>query len=264
MSNMDEYLEFAKDLAQEAGKIMLRYFLAVDINTIMKEDDTPLTVADTAINELVIKMVKKEYPSHGVLGEEKSYEAERDLLWVLDPIDGTVPYSIGIPVSTFTVALVDKKDGQAKVGVIFDPHLNKLYTAIKGGGAKLNDKPIKVADKKTLAFNYVSLLGFRHIKLGPVFDELYNNEARCISLISQAYSAAKVASGELVGSIFAYGSPWDSAASSLIVTEAGGIVTDLNGNPRRYDEFADGCILSCNQSIHDKLVEIVGHADYRD
>jgi len=92
-----EYLEFAKSLALEAGKIMRTYFLVTD--TTWKADQTPVTQADTEINSLVIDRVQKAYPSHSVYGEEESSLRESKFLWVCDPVDGTLPYSLGLPLS---------------------------------------------------------------------------------------------------------------------------------------------------------------------
>ena len=113
----EKELDFAKALALEAGEIMRKYFRSDRLGTVQKDDLTPLTVADTAINDLVIERVQHEFPEHGVLGEEASYEPNRQWIWVVDPIDGTSPYSCGIPISTFSLALVNKKDGQPYVSV---------------------------------------------------------------------------------------------------------------------------------------------------
>lgn len=269
---LSEYLEFAKDLARQAGDIMERYFQAEDIGTVMKEDATPLTVADTAINDLVIEEVKKRYPEHGVIGEEASYMSERDFVWVVDPIDGTIPFSLAMPLSTFSLGLVSRSDGQPLAGVIFDPFLKHLYWSAQGVGSFLNETKINTSNQETLDRSYISIIGTfggdtktPGIKLqtGAYIRALENKGSKHLSLLSQAYSAARVASGELVGSIFAYGSPWDSAAAALIVSEAGGVVTDLNGKVRRYDKFENGCLLSANQSIHKQLLEVVRNAHNR-
>lgn len=260
---MQDYLDFAKELATEAGGIMKRYFRSGDIGTQWKDDDTPLTVADTMINDLVISKVKQKYPSFGVLGEESSFEPEREMIWVVDPVEGTSPFSLGIPVSTFSLALVSRQDGQALVGVVLDPFLNRLYSAQKGGGAYLNDSRIHSSKQTTLTNSYVSVIGkYEGSSLAACIDELHKLKAKNFSLISQAYSSTLVASGELVSSIFAYGAPWDTAASSLIVAEAGGVVTDMKGNVRRHDAFGDGCIQSCTPEVHAKVLEIV-NANYR-
>lgn len=264
MSELEKYLNFAKELAEEAGKIMQRYFRAEDIGTIWKEDATPLTVADTAINELVINKVKARFPEHGILGEESSYGPKRKLIWVVDPVDGTIPFSLGIPISTFSIALVDRTDGQPLVGVVFDPFLDRLYSSIKGQGAYLNNSMIHVSKQKTLKNAYVSVLGkFEGESLSECVDQLHKKGAKNFSLMSYAYSTTLLASGELLSSVFAYGAPWDSAASALIVTEAGGVVSDMVGKPSRFDEFSDGCVQSCNQEIHDQILEIIKNANHR-
>jgi myo-inositol-1(or 4)-monophosphatase len=261
----DEYLDFAKSLAQEAGKIMNRYFRAEDIGTEWKEGNSPLTMADTKVSDLVIERVKEKYPEHGVIGEEGNYEPEREMVWVVDPVDGTIPFSLAMPLSTFSLALVSRKDGQPIAGVIFDPFLDHLYSAQKGKGSWLNDKELHTTKHADLARSYFSALGsFKEAEgMGVITDALREKGAKNFALLSQAYSAARVASGELICSIFSYGSPWDSAAAALIVAEAGGIVTDLKGKPRRYDRFDNGCLLSANQEVHELVLEVI-NAHYRD
>jgi fructose-1,6-bisphosphatase/inositol monophosphatase family enzyme len=260
----DPELAFAKALAREAGDIMRRYFRADDIGTEWKEDNTPLTVADTAVNELVIAKVKENFPDYGVIGEEDNYETDREMVRVVDPIDGTMPYTLGIPVSTFSLGLVDRSDGHAVLGVVYDPQLDELYTAVRGGGAFLNGRPIHTTAATDLKNSYLSVIGgggpHHRISLyhpGAYADLALAEGTKVLCLYSQVYSAAKVASGDLIGSVFGYGSPWDSAAVSLLVEEAGGVVTDVHGQKRRYDDWADGCILSANQTVHDRLLELV-------
>lgn len=261
-------LAFAKDLAREAGKIMRRYFRAEDIGHSWKEDNTPLTIADTTINDMVIDRVQEAFPSHGVIGEENSYETDRKLVWVVDPVDGTVPFSLGIPISTFSLGLVDKRDGQAVIGVIYDPQLDHLYTAARGEGAYLNGKKLKTSTTTELKRSYVSVItglkeGSDHHSSympGACFDILRSQGAHCSSIPTQVYFASRVATGEYVGSIFGFGSPWDSAAASILVEEAGGIVTDVNGNKRRFDKFEDGCVLAANKSIQTLLLRAINQS----
>ena len=138
----DEYLEFAKDIAKEAGKIMLKYF-NMDNGASYKGDKTIVTLADTEINSYLIKKVKEKYPNHSVDGEEEQF-GKSDYVWVCDPVDGTAMYARHIPVAVFSLALVIK--GESKIGVIYDPFTNNLYTAIKGKGAYKNSKKITVND----------------------------------------------------------------------------------------------------------------------
>lgn len=138
----EEYLEFAKDIAKEAGKIMLKYF-NMDNGASYKGDKTIVTLADTEINSYLIKRVKEKYPNHSVDGEEEQF-GKSDYVWVCDPVDGTAMYARHIPVAVFSLALVVK--GESKVGVVFDPFTNNLYTAIKGKRAYKNDERIMVND----------------------------------------------------------------------------------------------------------------------
>lgn len=253
----EEELAFAKDLAAHAGQIMKRYFRAEDIGTQTKEDNTPLTIADTKINNLVIERVKQEFPEHGVIGEEDSYETKRDFVWVVDPIDGTMPFSMGIPVSTFSLGLVDRKDGQPILGVAYDPYLNHLYSAVRGQGAFLNDKPIHTSKNGDLKASYSYVSGSHGYSGGKTIDQLQEKGGWQFHLLSFVYAAAKVASGEFVCATMGYGSPWDSAAAAIIVTEAGGVASDRTGKTRRYDEFSDGILLAANQKIHDQFVQML-------
>ena len=120
----EEYLQFAKDIAKQAGKIMLKYF-DMDNGASYKGDKTIVTLADTEINSYLIKRVKEKYPNHSVDGEEEQF-GKSDYVWVCDPVDGTAMYARHIPVAVFSLALVN--EGESKVGVVFDPFTNNLYS----------------------------------------------------------------------------------------------------------------------------------------
>lgn len=264
MMQYQKELDFAKDLAIEAGKIMRRYFRAEDIGTEWKDDNTPLTIADTSINKLVIEKVKAAFPDQGVLGEEESYKPERETIWVVDPIDGTKPFSLGIPVSTFLLALVSRADGQPVLGVIYDPYLEHLYTAVKGQGAFLNGRRLKTSSARSFTNGYATVYGFKPLKnnsidysAGKVIDGLLAKKASVINISSGAYTAAKIASGEFLTVIEMLGKPWDSAAVALLVQEAGGLVTDFVGQPRRFDEVGFGSVMAANPAILKQVLALI-------
>ena len=270
----DNELAFAVDLARDAGKIMQRYFRAEDIGTEWKEDNTPLTVADTKINDLVIERVKKAFPTHSVIGEEASFEAKDDkFVWVIDPIDGTKPFSLGMPVSTFLLALVDRTDGQPLLGVVYDPYLDHMYTATKEEGAYLNAKRLKTSKATSFFKGYATVYGYAHAvktstinyQAGRVTNNLYAKGASVLNLSSGAYTGAKIASGEFLAMVDATGKPWDSAALCILVQEAGGVVTDLEGKQRRFDEVGLGCVLAANQTLLLEILDMIkgGHENYR-
>src|SRR3990167_10128728 len=110
MSELDEYLNFAKELAKEAGEIMSLSF-ANGTSREWKEDRTPVTEADTKINSLVIERIKAKYPDNGVWGEEESHNLGVQMTWVCDPVDRTMPFSHGLPISTFALSLA--RDGRS-------------------------------------------------------------------------------------------------------------------------------------------------------
>lgn len=255
--NFEKELEFAKTLAYQAGDIMNKYFHSDEIGTTFKEDNSPITVADTMINDLVIDQVKKQFPNCGVIGEESSYETEREDLWIVDPIDGTKPYSLGIPVSTFCLAYVI--NGDVKTSVVMDPFQKRLYSAVKGKGAHVNDKPINVSNSDNLNGQNLHLGGRNFDKL---VLSLRNRGGNFYDIYSFSYTGTLVASGNLVAAAMEYGSPWDAAAISLIVTEAGGRASDLNGEVRKYSQWGEGILVS-NGLVHDKLVKMIDYENSR-
>ncbi len=257
-------LDFAKGLAHEAGVIMKRYFRADDIGIELKEDDSPVTVADNTVNALVIEKVKAHYPEFGVIGEEDSYETEREWLWVVDPVDGTSPFSLGLPLSTFCLALVHK--GNVQLSVVYDLFLDRLFTAQLGMGALVNGEPLKVSAvndfKNQYALGFRSLKKENHESINDMFDELQRRGTSFYSFPSFTYGGLLVAEGRFIAACMQYGSPWDAAAISLIVQEAGGTVTDLSGKPRKFNEWGDGLLVS-NGLVHDEIVRLIDNENPR-
>lgn len=255
---MDTYLQFAKDVALRAGDIMLEHFHA-EVEHREKADKTIVTVADEAINQLVINEVEKAYPGHSVFGEEASSDKQSDYAWVCDPIDGTVPYANGVPISVFSLALV--KDGEPIVGVVYDPFMKRLYSGVKGGGAFLNDEPISVSN---LGLERHATINIEWWPEAPRdIDTVFHN----ISLETKAYvlhlgsvisAACLVAWGRYEACVFpgTVGKNVDIAAVKVIVEEAGGKVTNIHGNEQRYDGDIDGAIIT-NGRIHDELVGLI-------
>ena len=264
MSELDEYLNFAKELAKEAGEIMSLSF-ANGTSREWKEDRTPVTEADTKINSLVIERIKAKYPDHGVWGEEESHNLGVQMTWVCDPVDGTMPFSHGLPISTFALALA--RDGQPIVGVVYDPFMKRMFYAAKGTGAYLNGDRIQVSDKDDLKDALLDEEGLRDstkpvIPTGDGYiEELIEAGARPLKLWAVVLPSALVAAGEFTATIFNVPKPEDGAAIKIIVEEAGGKVTDLFGNEQRYDQPTKGYIAS-NGKVHQQLVDIIArHKD---
>jgi len=245
-----EYEKFAISLARKAGEIMLRHF-SPDIAVELKSDCSPVTLADVAVNEMVVSEIKKAYPSHGILSEElPEVKGEGKLVWVCDPIDGTLPYSLGIPVSTFSLALV--RDGEPVVAVVYDPFLDRMHNATEGKGAWLNkERRLQVSTRELRG----SLVAVR--KPDSAFDALREKySVRNMMLYSYVYGAMLVASGKCTATTFTQKNAWDVAAAKLIIEEAGGQTSDLDGNQQRYDRSVNGFV-GTNGVSHDELLHLI-------
>lgn len=255
--NYSEYLKFAKDIALYAGKIMMDFYNdSIDLN--YKEDKTVVTFVDKKINSYLIEKVKEKYKEHSVNGEEDSYLQDSEYVWVCDPLDGTGMYVNHIPVFVFSLALV--RNGEPIVGVIYNPNERKMFSSIKGEGAYCNDIKINVNNKK------LGDLGYRtNIEIfdNDVIDEVsLIKELKSVSKISSIGSVARscmaIATGDFSCDIFPgtiHGN-CDIASSYLIVTEAGGKVTNLYGENQRYDTDIKGAIIT-NEASHKQILEIV-------
>lgn len=259
---MEDYLKLAKAIAREASRVALRYFRSGAHGT-WKSDGTPLTQADTEINRLVIERIRSCYPDHGVLGEEESnLKQDAKYLWVCDPIDGTMPFSNGMPFFSFSLALVDRSSGEPVLGLVNDPVMERMYWAVAGGGAYRNGNKISVSRDAGLDHAYVNVGSSRKKGAfsGPkTIESLREAGANVMELLSIVYGGIQVANGKFSGTIFFEPYAHDVAALKIITEEAGGRVTDLMGEQRRYDEQGLGCVIS-NGAAHKKLLEIIAQS----
>lgn len=247
-----QYMQFAKQVARKAGKMILKNF-SMGMKKSWKGDNTPLTVTDVAVNTLLLRSVRKAYPTHEILAEEGSHHpGKADFVWVCDPIDGTVPFSHGIPTCVFSLALVYK--GKPILGVVFDPFQERMFTAELHKGAYLNGKRIRVSKNGKIEKALIGVLHWNAAKydLRPLIDALDRKNAILMSVWSITYMGALVANGEFSATIFQGHKSHDTAALKVIVEEAGGRVTSLYGKEQRYDQDIVGHIIS-NQALHPTL-----------
>ena len=254
---MDEYLEFAISIAKYAGKEITDKFSSIE-NIQFKDDRTPVTEVDKKINHYLIEKVMEKYPNHSVIGYEEVSSNTSDYVWVCDPVDGTGMFTDSIPVCVFSLALV--VDGIVQVGVVYDPFLDNMYTAIRGEGAFCNREQIHVNDKKLGDLGYRVNFEIWSRALADTMEIAHDMlpKARVSNIGSVARSCMAIASGKFSCDLFpgtSHGN-CDIAASSLIVEEAGGKVTDFYGNSQRYDVDINGAIIS-NGISHDEVLEYV-------
>lgn len=245
---MDEYLSFAKKLAIYAGKIIRTNFTG-NITVESKSDNSPVTNIDREINKYVIQQIKQTYPEHGLLGEESNFGTGTEkYIWLCDPIDGTVPFVLNVPMSVFMLSLL--VDGEPSISVVHDPFQRKLFHAVKDGGAFCNNKSISV-NNNTIKNGYV-LLGTSSY---PFIKSIKKKGGRVEPFPGTGYKCMMIASGKGIGQIKQTADFHDVGPASLIIKEAGGKVTDFKGSNQRYDDEIGGTIIS-NGIAHQELLEI--------
>ncbi len=228
-----------------------------------KEDDTPLTQADTAINQLVIDSLRRDFPHICVIGEEGCGDIrEAEYTIYCDPVDGTIPFSLGMPISAFCISVV--WNGCAISGLIHDPFQKRTWHAETGRGAFIRrsygDTAVKVSQRSSLKSSNVCLLWWRNApyNLHTFSQKLMDVGGKWMNPLSIAYFGGLVASGEFDATVFPGQKPWETSAMQVIVEEAGGTATDIHGFPLRYkgEDVVEGHIIS-NGLIHSDLVELI-------
>jgi myo-inositol-1(or 4)-monophosphatase len=254
-------LDFAIRVAQRAGRL-LRDRLGSRIDVTHKGAINIVTDVDLASEHLIREEIATHYPKHEVLAEEGGLtETESEYRWIVDPLDGTTNYAHGFPVFCVSIALEYKR--QTIVGVVYDPMRDELFSAEKGGGAALNNRPIRVSSTSDILQSLLST-GFPYdIKTANLTNlEHWANFAMRAQALRRVGSAALdlsyVACGRFDGFWELSLNPWDMAAGALIVSEAGGRVSDFEGNP--FSNYKPEVIAS-NGIIHSTMVEIVARGD---
>ncbi len=208
---------------------------------------------------MVVDAIRQDYPHIRVIGEEGNSDLkEAEYAVIVDPVDGTLPFSHGIPLSTFVISVT--KDGKPIAAVIYNPFMDCMWHATRGEGTFLNDKRTKVSKCRDLKDSLISIIpwwGAPENLLG-VCQKLEDRKAKWVNLFSIAHLGGFLASGEVEASIFSTEDVWETSAMQLIAEEAGGKATDLFGNPLYYgtDAKIKGHIIS-NGVLHDELIELV-------
>jgi len=246
----------AAEAAMEAGKLIMRQFSQRKIVGFKTKIDF-VTNVDKNSEKLITSMLRKNFPSYGILAEEGT-SAEGENLWVIDPLDGTTNFMHGYPFFCVSIALVKK--GKQAMGVVYDPIRNEMFHAIAGHGAYLNGRKIKVSGAKELK-DALLVTGF-YYERGDIMRKTLQKMGDFLSLNvhgirrdgSAALDMCYVACGRLDGYWEYVLSPWDFAAASLIAKEAGAVVTTSEGKPIEMKKYG---IVAANGNIHKKMLEIV-------
>jgi myo-inositol-1(or 4)-monophosphatase len=218
--------------------------------------NNPVTEADLASEELIISIIRAEFPDHYILTEEAgNLPTDSNYKWIIDPIDGTVNFAHLIPLCCVSIGV--EKDGEVIMGAIYNPFIDEFYFAEKGKGAFCNDKPIMVSKQKNVSLSCL-VTGFPYTYVEEpngaleVFARFVRAGVSVRRLGSAAMDLCWVACGRFDGYFEQSLKPWDSAAGFLLVNEAGGKVTNFEGDP--YSPY-DKKIIATNGTIHDELFE---------
>ena len=252
MTPRQDYLTPMQELAREAGALLLSFFGKVAIE--YKGDADLVTQADRSCEELIVGRIRKQWPGHDLIGEEGSRtETGSDFRWHIDPLDGTTNFAHGFPV--FCVSLGLEYKGERIVGVIYDPTRDEIFAAEKGSGASLNGRRISVSHGARLAESLVATGFPSHKRHKNPNIHFYHQITLRSHGVRRAGSAALDLCCVACGRYDAFWefnlNSWDTAAGVLLVTEAGGKVTDFFGNPAAVE---DRDLIATNGLLHEEML----------
>lgn len=248
---MHPTLNIAVRAARSAGRVLLRYFDRVDQLAVeSKRRNDFVSEVDRSAEAAIIQELRGKFPDHAILAEESGAQGESEFEWIIDPLDGTTNYLHGFP--QFSVSIALRHRGRLEQAVVYDPLREEMFTASRGRGAQLNDRRLRVSTRPGLEGALIGT-GFpfrdhRHVDayLG-MFRAMLEDTAGLRRPGSAALDIAYVAAGRLDGFWELGLAPWDLAAGALLVTEAGGTVSDLAGGERYLET---GNLVAGNLKVH--------------
>jgi myo-inositol-1(or 4)-monophosphatase len=245
---------------QAGAKVLKEYFNGTfEISSKSTANDL-VTEADKKAEAAILAVIRDEYPDHYILSEETGeIMSDSNIKWIIDPIDGTVNFAHNIPLCCVSIGV--EQDGEMILGAVYNPIINEFFFAQKGFGATLNDQKISVS-KKTDMSKACLVTGFPYnwedMPNDPmqVFERFVKQGQPVRRLGSAAIDLCWVAAGRFDGFWEHNLNAWDSAAGSLIVTEAGGKVTDFKGNAYKTEQRR---VLATNGHIHNDLLQVINN-----
>ncbi|HEV7712954.1 MAG TPA: histidinol-phosphatase [Asanoa sp.] len=249
-------LSVALRLAEAADEITTARFRADDLVVDRKPDRTPVTDADTAVEDAIRAVLAVARPDDAILGEERGGTLGAGRTWIVDPIDGTKNFLRGMPAWATLIALVD--GGSPVVGMVSAPAFGRRWWASAGAGAFGSfggvTRPLRVSGVRTLADAYLSTTDLQ--TWGPARERYLELVSACWEsrAFGDYWQHCLVAEGALDLAAEPIANAWDLAAVQILVTEAGGTFTDLTGEPR----FDGGSALATNGHLHEAALAIVG------
>ncbi|NLI14142.1 inositol monophosphatase family protein [Pelotomaculum propionicicum] len=254
------YLETAAVLARQAGKIIKDKFGGQFEKGYKSCPSDLVTEVDRASEALIINILRQKFPGHGIIGEESSGNAaiaQGGYAWCIDPLDGTTNFVYGIPFCSVSIGLIH--NGEAVAGVVYDPLRDECFSAALGCGSFLNGGPIRVdATRKKLSeallvTGYPENKSYSGLLRRVDYHKMAHSCSNLRALGSAALELAYIACGRLTGFWENPLMPWDVAAGSVLVREAGGKVTDIEGGKLRLERYLS--ITASNGLIHEELLQ---------
>lgn len=247
----DQELKISKQAAKQAGKFLKKEFFNWDNKKLkLKANHERVTWCDKQSEQIILKELNKHFPNYGVLSEESGLtDKPSDYFWIIDPLDGTTNFTIHQPIFSITIALLYKK--KVVLGIIYAPILDEMYYAVQDQGAFKNKKKIMVSEVNTLENSIVTYChGQGQIntnKAYKLYEHFHNKIYHCQHFGSTALELAMVAAGNTQAHMISGAKLWDIAASTILIREAGGLVTDWNNKEWNINSTS---ILAANKKIH--------------
>lgn len=229
-----DLLDFALDAVWQAGRITLGYFQTA-VSVEKKADNTPLTIADKLAEQKLRELIGARFPDHSIKGEEfADNQTDSRYTWIIDPIDGTKSFVAGVPLYANLLALMD--GGEALIGIISFPALNETVYAVRGGGCFWNGRKAHVSSTEKLSdavllTSGLNYFGDKQAAWNRLIDATYIQRTW-----GDAYGYALVATGRADVMTDPAMALWDIAPLKVIMEEAGGTLTDWQGEPTIYHE----------------------------
>jgi len=262
---MEQFKKIAIQAALRAGDIQIKHSGKVK-KIDFKNEVNLITEVDRISEEAIVKIIRSKFPRHGILTEEsKEKKSASDFKWVIDPLDGTTNYAHGLPIYCVSIAL--EKEGEIILGVVYNPNLDELFVGEKGKGAylykgkdsprskrKISVSPTQLLDKSLLATGFPYDIRTSKDNNLNYFANFYKKCQAVRRMGAAALDLAYLAMGRFDGFWELKLSPWDMAAGSLLITEAGGKVTDFSGGP--FNIYLKE-ILATNGNIHQEMIDVL-------
>jgi len=262
-----EISKFISETARGAGEIILNHFGHIKSQKTKNDRGDIVTEVDVESERYIIDRIRKHFPDHSIVSEEAGIIGSPDTgyTWYIDPLDGTRNYALGIPFFSVSIALA--KDGVAECGAVFDPLHNEFFYAERGQGAMMNSLPIHVSGEVDIEDAVISISWLRRKTNQSQFVKYVDRISKSTSYFRRLGSAALISAYVAAGRADAYIQGaincWDIAAGTVLVEEAGGIVTDFEGNPIDLRNLHTD-ILAATPVIHNYILEtVLGTRDER-